>query len=149
MSSLHVIFKVGESDYVLAAHDVLHMESFAGATRVPGAPPHVLGLVQTRGQVVPVIDLRTRLGLPQAVPTIDSRIIVTQRGPRTIALLVDSAREVADMSADQFQPAPEAVRQQAQHFVQSVGQVGKRLLLQLDLPHVIGEVGNEVNGNGK
>ena len=70
------------------------MESFAGATPVPGAPPYVAGLVQVRGRVVPVVDLRARFGLPAAEPTLDTRIVVAQHGERTVGLLVDSAREV-------------------------------------------------------
>ena len=52
MSGLHVVFKVADADYVLPASEVLHMETFGGATKVPGAPPHVAGLMQIRRRVV-------------------------------------------------------------------------------------------------
>lgn len=64
MSVLHVVFKVDGAEYVLPAADVLQMESFTGATPVPGAAPHVAGLVQVRGRVIPVVDARLRFGLP-------------------------------------------------------------------------------------
>ena len=69
MTSLYVLFQVAQSDYVLEAADVLLMESFSGVTQVPGAPAHVLGIIQLRGRVLPVIDLRARFGMEPARPT--------------------------------------------------------------------------------
>ena len=95
MSVLHVVFKVDGAEYALPAADVLQMESFTGATPVPGAPSHVAGLVQVRGRVIPVVDARARFGLPPVERTLDSRVVVGQLGDRTVGLLVDSAREKA------------------------------------------------------
>lgn len=139
MSSLHVMFKVADSDYVLAASDVLHMESFSGATHVPGAPPYVVGLVQIRRRVVPVVDLRVRFGSSAKEPTLDSRVIVVQSGERAVGLLVDSAREIANIAADQFHPPPELIAEQAAGYVLSVAQAGARLVMLIDFRKVIGE----------
>ena len=78
MTALHVTFQVGGADYAIPATEVLHLESFESATHVPGAPAYVTGLVQVRGRVVPVVDLRTRFGLPAADRTIDHRIVVVR-----------------------------------------------------------------------
>ena len=94
MSELHVLCKIGDAEYVLPAADVVQMESYAGATKVPGAGEQVAGLVQIRGRVVPVLDMRIVFGLPAVTPTLDSRVVVMKRGERTVGLLVDSAREV-------------------------------------------------------
>jgi purine-binding chemotaxis protein CheW len=64
MSTLHVVFKVAGAEYAIPASEVLQMESYTGATPVPGAPAHVAGLMQVRGRVVPVVDARARFGLP-------------------------------------------------------------------------------------
>jgi len=66
MTTLHVAFRVGTAEYVVPAATVLHLESFETATHVPGAPAYVAGLVQVRGRVVPVVDLRRRFGLVKA-----------------------------------------------------------------------------------
>jgi purine-binding chemotaxis protein CheW len=94
VSDLHVLCKIADAEYVLPAADVLQMESFAGATKVPGAAAPVAGLVQIRGRVVPVLDLRLVFGFERIEPTIDSRVVVMQKDGRTVGLLVDSAREV-------------------------------------------------------
>jgi purine-binding chemotaxis protein CheW len=135
---LHVLFRVGDADYVISALDVVQMESFGGATRVPGTAPHVAGLIQVRGRVVPVVDLRARFGLPAAEPTLDTRVVVVRQGEREVGLLVDRAREVLQIAPEQFQPPPPVIAEQAAGFVQSVAQTNERLVLRVDYEKVIG-----------
>lgn len=139
MTSLHVAFRVGTAEYVLPAAQVLHLESFETATHVPGAPAYVAGLVQVRGRVVPVVDLRKRFGLPPTDHALAHRVVVVQLGARVAGLLVDSAREVVHLDEASFQDAPELIKQQAHGFVKGVVTVGGRLFLIVDVPRLIGE----------
>lgn len=136
MSGLHVLLTVAGTRYVVPAASVLHMESYSESTPVPGAAPFVVGLVQIRGRVVPVIDLRARFGLPVIEPTLDSRVVVVQVGNRTVGLLADSAREVVNIAPDNFKPPPEVVGGQGAGFVDAVTQLDKKLVLRLDLVSV-------------
>jgi purine-binding chemotaxis protein CheW len=138
-AALHVTFRVGTAEYVLPASQVLHLESFETATHVPGAPPYVAGLVQVRGRVVPVVDLRKRFGLPPTDHALEHRVVVVQVGTRVAGLLVDSAREVIHLDDASFQSAPELIKQQANGFVQGVVTVANRLFLIVDVPRLIGE----------
>jgi purine-binding chemotaxis protein CheW len=142
MSTLHVVFKVAGAEYAIPASEVLQMDSFTGATPVPGASSHVAGLVQVRGRVVPVVDARSRFGLPPAERTLDSRVVVGQLGTRTVALLVDSSREVVKLAPEQLQPPPPMVAEQSQGFVKAVAQLGQRLVMIIDFPRVVGEEKN-------
>jgi len=137
--ALHVLFRVGDTDYVLPAGDVLQMESFDGATPVPGTAGYVAGLVQVRGRVVPVVDLRARFGLPPVAHTIDTRVVVVQSAERTVGLLVDSAREVVQLPPDALKPPPAVVASAGNGFVKAVAQTGKRLVMLIDFAKVIGE----------
>lgn len=139
MSELHVLCKIADAEYVLPAAHVLQMESFTGATRVPGASDQVAGLVQIRGRVVPVVDMRVVFGLPTISPTIDSRVVVMKHGDRTVGLLVDYAREVLKIPPGHFQPPPPVVTQQTDGLVKGVVQAGNRLLMLIDFTKVIGE----------
>ena len=139
MTALHVVFKVGGAEYAMAAADILQMGSFAGATPVPGTAAHVAGIVQVRGKVVPVVDLRVRFGLEPIEPTFDSRLVVGHDGARPVALLVDSAREILKLAPEQIEPPPAAVAAEAQGFVKAVARVGARLILLIDFHRVIGE----------
>jgi purine-binding chemotaxis protein CheW len=136
---MHVAFRVGAAEYVVPAAQVLHLESFQSATHVPGAPSYVAGLVQVRGRVVPVVDLRKRFGLPATEHELAHRIVVVQIGSRVAGLLVDAAREVIRLDEATFQDAPEIVKQQANGFVNGVVTVAGRLFLIADVPRLIGE----------
>ena len=136
---LHVVFKVAGSEYALPASDVLQMESFTGATPVPGSRPWVAGVMQVRGRIVPVVDVRTRFGLPAIERTLDSRVVVALFGARPVALLVDAAREVIKLDEAQIKPPPEIVAREANGLVKGVAQVGTRIVMLLDFAKVIGE----------
>jgi purine-binding chemotaxis protein CheW len=139
MTVLHVVFSVGSAEYVLPADQVTQLESYSGATPVPGAAEHVVGLVQVRGQVIPAIDLRVRFGLEPQLPSLDTRIVVVERGTRRVALVADVAREVLSVSPEQFQPPPALVAEQAAGFVRAVAQIGNRLVFLMDFDKVVGE----------
>ena len=139
MSELHVLCKIEAAEYVLPASDVLQMESYTGATKVPGAADEVAGLMQIRGRVVPVMDLRVVFGLPAIEPTFNSRVVVMKSGERTVGLLVDSAREVLKIPPADFKPPPTVVAQQTDGLIKAVVQVGERLLMLIDATKVIAQ----------
>jgi len=140
--SLHVTFRVGKADYVLPAAQVLHLESYESATHVPGAPSYVAGIVQIRGRIVPVVDMRSRFGLGPIEHSIDRRVIVVQTHTRVAGLLVDSARDVLQIDAAVFEKPPEMIEQQSAGFVKAVATIAKRLFLLVDVSRVIGEKPN-------
>ena len=144
MTALHVTFRVGTADYALPAAAVLHLESFVSATHVPGSPSYVAGLVQVRGRLVPVVDLRTRFGLGPIEHSIDRRVVVVQVGTRVAGLLVDSAREVIQIDEAKFEKPPEMIDEQTAGFVKAVATIAHRMLLLIDVPRVIGE--EQTNG---
>ena len=139
MSQLHVICKLAESEYAIPADDVYQMESFMGATRVPGAPSYVIGLVQVRQQIIPVIDLRLRFGLPAQEVTLDSRIVVLRLKERLVGLLVDSAKEVQPIAADLFRAPPETIASASGGFVLSIAQLKNRIIMLLDSEKVVAQ----------
>ena len=139
MNGLHVSFRVGNADYAVPASLVLHLDAYEQATRVPGVPAYVAGLVQVRGRVVPVVDLRARFGLPSGEATGDRRVIVVQVGSRVAGLLADSAREVVQLDENAFAPPPELIAQQANGFITAVATRDNRMFLLVDVPRVIGE----------
>lgn len=136
---LHVLFVVDGTTFALPANLVLQMETFNGATVVPGAPPWVAGIVQLRGRVIPVVDLRARFGLAPAERTIDTRVVVGENEGRTVALVADAAREVARIAPSQLKPPPRLVDLGARGFVAAVVQLGERTIMVLDFKKVIGE----------
>ena len=139
---LHVVFRVASTSYAVPAARVVQMETFTGATTVPGTPPWVAGLVQVRGRVVPAIDLRCRFGLPAGARTLDTRMVLVQQGARVIALVVDSARDITRVPAERIRPDPtgEPVAGGASPaLVRGVASIGDRVLVLLDLDALLAQ----------
>lgn len=109
-------------------------------TPVPLAPPHVAGLLNLRGQIVPAIDLRRRLGIPDSTGSPRTNVLVLDaEGP--ISLLVDEVGEVTNVTHDSFEECPDTLRTAAREFLRGVHKLTNGLLLVLDLDRVLDPVG--------
>lgn len=139
MNELYVVFSVAETEYALPASSVRQLESYCGATRVPGALPHVAGIIQVRGQVIPVIELRKLFGYPSVEPNIDTRVVIIDYGERRVALLVDKSREVLRVDPTTIQTTPGLVDERARGFFGGLVQLGQRLIMLVDIGRVVGE----------
>jgi purine-binding chemotaxis protein CheW len=104
----------------------------------------VVGIVQVRGRVLPVVDLRLRFGHEHSPVTADSRLVIGQHGERVVGLLVDKAREVVKLSRAQLRPPPPILAHDAGGFVKAVAQLGPRLIMLVDFAKVIGEESADV-----
>lgn len=147
MKTLHVVFEVTGTQYVLAAESVQQMAAFEGATVVPGAADYVAGLIQVRGQLIPVVDLRRRFGVSSAEARNEARVIIVKHAGRVVGLLADRAREVLPLGEEDFEPTPPLAHEQAGGFVQAVARHNGRLLLRIDAENVIGK--DSFNGDSK
>ena len=134
----YILFTVAGTTYALPSGEVRHMEMLEGVTRVPNAPPFVDGVVFSRGQVVPVVNLRARFGFERAAYDLRARLIVVQAASRVIGLVVDSAREFVNIPPESIQPPHEALAGMSGRYVEGVASLGdKRLVLTLDLSRIL------------
>jgi purine-binding chemotaxis protein CheW len=126
-----VVFQLGEEEYAITVERVREVVKADRITRVPGAPPYVRGIINLRGRVVPVIDLRQRLGLG-AVTLERPRIMVVEDGPALVGMLVDRASEVLRLQSGQLQPPDEVLQgDQNSRFVEAVANLDGRLIVVL------------------
>jgi len=133
----YILFTVAGTTYGLPSHQVHHMEMVDKVTRVPNAPAFIDGVVFSRGQVVPVVNLRARFGFERAPYDLRTRLVVVQSAGRVIGLVVDSAREFVNIAAGQVQPPHEALAGMSGRYVDGVASVGDRLILTLDLSRIL------------
>jgi purine-binding chemotaxis protein CheW len=138
MTELHVLFKVAGVEYSLPAREIVFMDAYAGATRVPGTPRWIVGLVQVRGRVVTAIDLGLRFGAEAITPGLGTRVIVIEREQRLLGLVVESARDVVRIESTEVHSPPSMIGDAEHRFVRGVVKVADRLVMQLDLDRVIG-----------
>lgn len=105
----------------------------AEITRVPQAPPHIRGVMNLRGRILPVVEIRTRLGLSPAVPTARSRIVVVEAHGRTVGILVDAVAQVVKVVESAVVSAPEEVVSHRADYITGVARIGSRLIILLEL----------------
>ncbi len=131
-----VTFSLGEQ-YAVPIHQVQEIIRVGPITRVPNAPTYIEGVINLRGRILPVINLRRRLGLPERDLTKASRIIVTEVADKTVGLLVDSVSHVIKLPGDKVEPPPEEVLDIDSDYITGVGKLQDALVIMLDLERLL------------
>ncbi len=132
-----VEFKLGEEEYGVDILQVKTIERMMDITRVPKAPQFVEGVINLRGEIVPVIDLKKRFDLPISQETDNTRIIIVNVDDITVGMIVDSANEVIQLPQDAIEPAPSIVGGIDSDFLEGVGKMDGKLLIILDLSKIL------------
>jgi purine-binding chemotaxis protein CheW len=133
-----VVFALQSNEFGIDIGQVREIDRLVPITRVPRVPAHVEGIINLRGQLVPIVDLRTRLGMPHAAPTKMARIIVAEIGPRSIGMIVDEVREVVRIPTDQIEQSEGVLEGLANEFIGALARIGERLIILLDVEKVLG-----------
>lgn len=126
-----VAFRLAGETFALPVSAVQEIVRVAGITRVPHAPYTVRGVINLRGRVVPVVDLRVRIGLPPADVSPSSRILVTSTRGRLLGLLVDAVDQVVRLDRNQVEPAPPDVMTAQSEYLLGVYHLERALLILL------------------
>src|SRR5687768_15466397 len=137
MSETYVLFELAGTTYGVRTREVQHMEMLERVTPVPNTSPAVEGVVFSRGQVIPAVNLRVRFGLPREPHTMRSRLIVIQLQQRLVGLIVDSAREFMSIPDEAIRPIQETVTGMEGNYLKGIATLGQRLVLLLDLEVVL------------
>ncbi len=128
-----VTFRIGVAEFavdILAVQEIIRLLQI---TLVPRAPKYVVGVINLRGKVIPVIDLRIRFGMPPAERDSHTRIVVMEFNQRIVGFLVDAVSEVLRIPAATVEPAPPVVAGIGAEYIRGVGKLKDRLLILLDL----------------
>jgi purine-binding chemotaxis protein CheW len=137
MMDAFILFTLVGTTYAVRTRDVLHIEMVEEITPVPNATGSVDGVVFSRGQVVPVVNLRARFGFERVAPDLRSRLLVVQSDGRTVGLMVDSAREFARIARETIKPPQDALTRLSGRYLEGIALVHDRIVLVLDLSAVI------------
>lgn len=132
-----VSFFLGAEEYGVDIALVQEIVHHTDVTRVPRAPACVEGVVNLRGRIVPVVDLRRKLGLAGVAPTSHTRIIIVAVAGRTVGLIVDGVREVLRLDQGAIDEAPALAAARSAPYVEGVGKLDGRLLILLDLERAL------------
>ena len=132
-----VSFKIGDEEFgidILKVQEIIRMTE---VTRVPNAPPHVEGVINLRGKVIPVIDLRSRLGMAPKEHDRKTRTVVVEVGGRVVGFVVDAMSEVLRIPRSVTEPPPTVVAGIDSDYITAIGKLDDRLLTLLDIEKIL------------
>jgi purine-binding chemotaxis protein CheW len=141
-SDSYVLFELAGATYALPSRHIQQLDMVATPTPVPNAPSFVDGVVSVRGQVIPAVSLRARFGFPRVAHDVRSRLVIIRAHGRTVGLIVDSAREFANVAPDEIKPLPEGIGGTSGRYLHGIAQKGERLLLIVDVRELL-ETGDQ------
>ena len=131
---------LGDEVFALEIDKVREVLDFPMVTRIPRTPEFVRGVINLRGTVVPVVDLRVQFGMSRTERTVDTCVIileVTVDGePVVVGALADSVREVVELSRENMEPAPRIGTRLRTEFIRAIGKLGTTMLIVLDMNKV-------------
>jgi purine-binding chemotaxis protein CheW len=139
MNSQYIIFDIAGTAYGLPTQLVGHIEMIQRATRVPNAPHFVDGVVFSRGEVVPALNLRVRFGFDRVPFDTRTRLIVVHGGGRTVGLIVDSAREFVAIPESAIKPPSDNLSGMSGRYIRGIALIGGRAIVMLDLDEILRE----------
>ena len=136
-SESFILFELADTTYGVPSRAVQQVELVEHITPVPNAPPAVEGVIFSRGQVIPAVNLRVRFGFEKRPHDLRTRLIVVNAGSRVIGLIVDSAREFLSIPSSAIQPPNEAISGLKGKYLEGIATLGERIILILSLDEAI------------
>jgi len=132
-----IVFQLMDKEYAVGVDVVESIEKLISITRVPKTPSYTKGVINLRGVVTPIVDLRERFGMEVKPLDDSSRIIIVSLEEFEVGLIVDAANDVIDISVESIEPQPEVVGSIESEFISGVAKIDKRLLVMLNLEKVL------------
>jgi purine-binding chemotaxis protein CheW len=142
-TSQYLTFTLAEEQYAVEVYDVKEVLEYTTVTRVPRTQDFMRGVINLRGSVVPVIDLRLKFAMAETEKTVNTRIIVMEveiNGDKvTVGTLADSVQEVINLDQEQIEPAPQIGTRINTEFIKGIGKQDEHFIIILDIDRVFSE----------
>ena len=140
LTTQFLTFALGQDAFAVDVQIAKEIVDYAEVTQVPQTPDYLLGVINLRGAVVPVIDMRLKFGMEEGATTQNSCIIVMEVDVNgdiaTVGALVDSVQEVMDLNESQIEPPPKIGTQMNTEYIKGMGNMGEKFLILLDMNKV-------------
>jgi purine-binding chemotaxis protein CheW len=126
-------FRLGKEEYAISILKVQEIRGYDAPTRLASAPDYLKGIINLRGSIVPIVDMRIKFGLGE--PTYDefTVVIILNIAKHVIGMVVDSVSDVVTLTDDQIRPAPDMGTSVETDYLRGLGTVGERMLILLDI----------------
>jgi purine-binding chemotaxis protein CheW len=131
-----IVFQLTDKEYAIPVSEVKGIEKLHPITRIPRTSPFVKGVINLRGVVTPIIDLRLRLGLEEEYGD-HTRLIIVMAEDKEVGLIVDAANDVMDIPLEAIEPPPEIIGSTTAEYISGVAKLEKRLLIMINLESIV------------
>jgi purine-binding chemotaxis protein CheW len=132
-----VVIKLHNEQFGIDIHQVRSIERLQSITAIPQTPPYVKGIMNFRGNVIPVIDLCQRLSMESSSYTDQTRLVVVTVKEIDVGLIVDAANEVMDINGEQIQPTPTITQEKKINFLYGIAKLENQILILLDVEKLL------------
>ena len=132
-----ILFTLGKGSYGIPIEHVFEIKKMEEITVVPKAPKFIEGVINMRGNVIPVIDLRKRFGMEKVEITKRTKIIIVEIGKRQFGVVVDAVAEVVTLAADQIEPSLPTVSGLKAEFINAIGKLNDKLIIILEISKIL------------
>jgi purine-binding chemotaxis protein CheW len=136
-SSQYLTFILGEEQYGVRILKVQEIKGYSAITPIPNTPPHIKGVINLRGTVVPVVDLRAKFSLADTEYNKFTVIIVVTVGAKVMGMLVDAVSDVLDIAASDMRTAPDLGVRVDMRFISGMATIGERMTVLLDIDRLL------------
>jgi purine-binding chemotaxis protein CheW len=133
----YLTFTVGKEDYGIEIYHVTEIIGIQKITDVPDLPGYIKGVINLRGKVIPVMDVRLRFKMPEREYDDRTCIVVVSMGGTAVGLVVDTVKEVADIPDSQIELPPEVSQSSSQHYIKGLGKAGDDVKILLDVDRLV------------
>lgn len=133
----YVVFKLNQEYYGLPIEKVISIEKIGEITRIPNAPDYIKGVINLRGEVIPVVNLKKKLNIGDNELNTNSRIIVVNEDEMVVGLVVDFSSEVLEIDREDIDKPPETKDNQLIEYISGIGKTSDRLIILLDLLKIL------------
>ncbi len=128
-----IAFRIGDQEFCVNIMSVREIRGWTQATPMPHAPPYVMGVINLRGAVLPIIDMSARLGMKVAEPTARHVIIVAQVKSKVVGLLVEAVSDILTITEDNIQPVPEVSSDLEKQYARGILAIDTRMICLIEL----------------
>lgn len=133
----YLTFNLGEEFYGVDILRVREIKGYSTVTKIPNTPAHIKGVLNLRGTIVPIVELRTKFGMPTVEYTAFTVIILVVVRDKVIGLVVDSVSDVLNIDKEDIQPPPQFGAKVDVSFMSGIGKSGEKLVTLLNMEHLL------------
>ena len=134
----YLTFTLGQEEYGVEILKVQEIKGYSAITPIPNTPAYVKGVMNLRGAIIPIVDLRAKLAMSEAAYNQFTVVIVVRVGAKTVGVVVDAVSDVLNVPTDDIQATPDFGAQVDARFISGLAKAGEKLVILLDIDKVLG-----------